>query len=356
MFTGRIAALQAKLGKELQGIIITNLKNIRYLCGFSGSCGTLLVTRKSAYFFTDFRYQQQSAKEVCDAVEIVIFKNNLIDSLLKQVKKSKLKTLAVEKSISVNLYMFFNEKFGMDLLPVAGMVEDLRRCKSDDEIKSLKKAFSIADNAFAELIKIIKPGMTESQIAAHLEFFMKSSGSTEPSFSTIIASGPNSACPHASPGNRKIKKGEMLKIDFGAVYDGYHSDMTRTVFIGKATEKFKKVYDVVLTAQKEAIKALRVGAICKDIDAVARKVIADAGYGEYFGHGLGHSLGLDVHEAPSLSSKCEDKIVAGVTFTVEPGIYLPDWGGIRIEDVFLVKEKGLLKFTGSPNSIIEIKC
>lgn len=356
MFKSRIAALQAKLGKELQGIIVTNLRNIRYLCGFSGSCGTLLVTRKNAYFFTDFRYQQQSAKEVGDAAEITVFKNNLIESLFKQVKKSKLKNLAVEKSISVNLYMLFNEEFGGDLLPVAGMVEDLRRCKSDDEIKSLKKAFAIADNAFAELVKVIKPGMTESQIAAHLEFFMKSNGSSEPSFSTIIASGPNSACPHASPGSRKLKKGEMLKIDFGAVYDGYHSDMTRTVFMGKATDKFKKVYDVVLSAQKEAIKALKVGAVCKEVDAVARKIIADAGYGEFFGHGLGHSLGLDVHEAPSLSSKCEDKIAAGVTFTVEPGIYLPGWGGIRIEDVFLVKEKGLFKFTNTPNSLLEIKC
>lgn len=356
MFKQRIADLQKSFGKEYQALLITNLHNIRYMCGFSGSSGTLLVTRKEAVFFSDFRYQQQSAKEVGDAAEIVIFKNSMLESIMSRVKKARIRKLAVEKSMSLNQYMLYKEEFSGEIIPVAGLVEELRRYKDETELKSLKKAFTIADKSFADLMKIIKPGMTEEQVAAHLEFFMKSQGSSAPSFSTIIAAGPNSSCPHAQPSSRKLKQGEMVKIDFGAVYDGYHSDMTRTVFLGKATDKFKKIYNIVLEAQEKAIAAIKVGKICKDIDAVARKVIDDAGYKENFGHGLGHSLGLEVHEAPSLSPKCEDKIRAGVTFTVEPGIYIPGWGGIRIEDVFLVKEKGLLRLTNTPNSLYEVKC
>lgn len=354
-FSNRIAALRELFTDNYQAMLITNLNNVRYLCGFSGSCGTLLVTKKEAVFFTDFRYQQQSATEVGNAAEIVIFKNNQLETIFKRVKKARLKTLGVEKSMSIRQFLAYTEEFKGELYPTESLVERLRQTKDAGELKSLKKAFSIADVAFAELMKIIKPGMSENEVAAHLEFFMKMAGSEIPSFSTIIAAGPNSSCPHAQPTDRKLKKGEMVKIDFGAVFDGYHSDMTRTVFLGKATAKFKNVYSIVLEAQQQAIDAIKVGVICKDVDSVARKVITDAGYGENFGHGLGHSLGLEVHEAPSLSAKCDDPIMAGVTFTVEPGIYLPGWGGIRIEDVFLVKEKGLLRLTNTPNKLYEVK-
>ncbi len=351
----RIAALRELFSENYQGLLITDLKNIRYLCGYSGSCGTLLITRKEAIFFTDFRYQEQSAAEIGDVAEIVIFKNNQIELLKDRIKKARIKALGVEKSLNIRQFLMFSEEFKKDLYPTESLVEQLRQIKDADEVKSLQKAFAIADQAFAELTRVIKPGMTENEVAAHLEFFMKMAGSEAPSFDTIIASGPNSSCPHHQPVSRKLKKGEMVKIDFGAVVDGYHSDMTRTVFLGKATAKFKEVYGIVLEAQKKAIKAIKVGAICKDVDAIARKVIADAGYGENFGHGLGHSLGLNVHEAPSLSPKCEDSIRPGVTFTVEPGIYLPGWGGVRIEDVFLVKEKGLKQLTNTPNDLLEIK-
>ena len=351
----RLAALRELFTENYNGLLITNLHNIRYLCGYSGSCGTLLVTKKEAIFFTDFRYQEQSAAEIGDTAEIVVFKNNLVKSLKARIKKARISALGVEKSLNIRQFLLFSDEFKLDLFPTESLVERLRQTKEADEVKSLKKAFEIADHAFAKLMKIVKPGMTEIEVAAHLEFFMKMAGSHAPSFDTIIASGPNSSCPHAQPGSRQLKKGDMLKIDFGAVYEGYHSDMTRTVFLGKATEKFKKIYGIVLEAQQKAIKAIKVGAVCKNVDAVARKVIADAGYGENFGHGLGHSLGLEVHEAPSLSKKCADKIKAGVAFTVEPGIYLPGWGGVRIEDVFLVKEKGLLQLTSTPNALYEVK-
>ncbi|MDN5278961.1 MAG: Xaa-Pro aminopeptidase [Clostridiales bacterium] len=341
--------------KDFQAVLVTDSSNIRYLCGFSGSCGYLLVTRKEAYFFTDFRYQEQSAREIGNAAKIEVFNNNSIETICKRVKSCKVKTLGVEKSMTLDLFLNFKEAFSGEIRPVNDHIRVLRQKKDADELKSLKKAFAIADKAFAELMKEMKPGLTEVEVAAKLEYFMKSGGSEAPSFSTIIASGPNSSCPHAQPSSRKIKKGDMVKIDFGAVYNGYHSDMTRTVFMGPVSEKFKKIYSVVLKAQKDAVKAIKIGVRCNEIDKVARQVIADAGYGENFGHGLGHSLGLDVHESPSLAPKCDSKIEAGMAFTVEPGIYLPGWGGIRIEDVFLVEENKLVKLTKTPNSLLEIK-
>lgn len=341
--------------KDCQAILITDKTNIRYLCGFSGSCGYLLITGKDAWFFTDFRYQEQSAKEIGDVAKIEIFYNNAVETIFKKVKAAKIKNLGVEKSVSLQFYLTLVDQFSGKILPVGDYVRVLRQKKDEDELKSLKKAFSIADKAFAELMQVIKPGMTEIEVAARLEFAMKCLGSDEPSFSTIIASGPNSSCPHAQPSSRKLKKGEMVKIDFGAVYNGYHSDMTRTIFLGPATARFKEIYEIVLTAQQEAVNALKVGAKCNQIDQVARKVISDAGYGDHFGHGLGHSLGLEVHEAPSLSAKCEAVIEPGMYFTVEPGIYIPGWGGIRIEDVYLVKEDGLLKLTKTSNSMLQLK-
>ncbi len=355
IYKERIEKLQSALKKEFQAVLVTDLSNIRYLCGYSGSNGALLVGKKSSTFFTDFRYKEQSAKEVGDTAEIIIIKDGLIVDIAKNIKKRKIKKMGIENSMSIGQYFACKEAFGIEMKQVGGLVNTLRQVKSADEIKNFKKAFSIADKAFAELMKVIKPGQTESEVAAHLEFFMKQGGSSYPSFETIIASGPNSACPHAHPTNRKLKKGEMLKIDFGATYNGYHSDMTRTIFLGKATPKFKEIYSIVLNAQKAAIDALKVGVVCKEIDGVARKVITDAGYGECFGHGLGHSLGLEIHESPSLSPTCADKIKPGMAFTVEPGIYLPGWGGIRIEDVYIIKEKGKTRLTATPNELFELK-
>lgn len=354
-FKDRLNSFRKLFKDECGGVVVTDMTNIRYLCGFSGSCGYLLVTKKDAFFFTDFRYQEQSAREIGKAAKIQIFSNNWVEVLFKRVKACKIDTLGVEKSLSLQHFLTFKDAFSGEIIPVLDFVREIRQVKDDEELKSLKKAFAIADKAFAKLMEVIKPGMTETQVAAQLEFFMKSGGSDNPSFSTIIASGPNSSCPHAQPTSRKLKKGEMVKIDFGAIYNGYHSDMTRTIFLGKATEKFKKVYLTVAKAQKEAVKALKVGVRCNDVDGVARKVITDAGYGENFGHGLGHSLGLDIHESPSLAAKCATKIKPGMAFTVEPGIYLPGWGGVRIEDVYLVQEDKLIKLTKTPNGLLEIK-
>ncbi|KAF1080690.1 MAG: Aminopeptidase YpdF (MP-, MA-, MS-, AP-, NP- specific) [Candidatus Rifleibacterium amylolyticum] len=350
----RIDSLRRSFTKDYDALLVTNPRNIRYLCGFSGSSGSLLITPSRAVFFTDFRYQEQSAVQVGKAARIVVFTKSLVDSLKKEIKKLKIGRLGIEKSMSLNLFLSYADNLKIDLVPTELLVEELRQYKDADELACLKKAFAIADAAFADLIKVIKPGMRETEVAAHLEFSMKMRGSEMPSFDTIIASGPNSSKPHAQPSSRKIKVGEMVKIDFGAVLGGYHSDMTRTIFLGKATAKFKKVYNTVLKAQTEAVKALKAGIVCNKVDAVARKVITDAGYGEYFGHGLGHSLGLDVHEMPALNKKCKDKAEPGMLFTVEPGIYLPGWGGVRIEDVYMIKPDGLLRLTHTSNSLLEL--
>lgn len=350
----RIDELRKSFGRKFQAILVTDLSNIRYLCGYSGSSGVLLIGRDCSFFFTDFRYKEQAAAEIGSSATVIICYKGILSQVLKTIKKQKITKLAVENSMPLGTYLAYQKKFKGELIPVRGLVKKIRQIKIKEEEVLLKKAFSIADGAFEKLLKYIKPGKTEIEIAARLEFLMKQAGSSMPSFDTIVASGPNSSCPHAQPTNRKFKNGEMIKIDFGAVYNGYHSDMTRTIFLGKADSKFKKIYNIVLKAQKAAIKALKVGEKCCDIDQVARKIITDNGYGDNFGHGLGHSYGLDVHESPALASACKDIIKAGMTFTVEPGIYIPGWGGVRIEDSFLVKEKSLVRFTKPPNKLLEI--
>lgn len=355
-YKSRIKMLRDQFTSNYNAMLVTNLANIRYLCGYSGSNGTLLITKRKALFFTDFRYEEQSKKEVGDAAEIVVIQRNAQKTIYERIKKLGIKALAIEKSLPLGKFLDLSKNYSGELVPTEGLVESLRQIKEKEEETFLKKAFSIADNAFAELMKVIKPGLTEVEVAAKLEFLMKSQGSSMPSFDTIIASGPNSACPHHQPTDRVLKKGEMVKIDFGATYMGYHSDMTRTVFLGKATKQFKKIYEIVFEAQSKAIAFAKIGIKCSDVDAVAREVIAKAGYGENFGHGLGHSLGLDIHESPSLSASCNDIIKENHIFTFEPGIYLPGWGGIRIEDVYMIKKSKLVRYTNTPNELLEISC
>lgn len=351
----RISALRKRFTKNYEAVIITNLKNVRYLCDYTGSNGTLLVTKKSAIFFTDFRYQEQCQKEINGCAEIAIVKNGDSKFIFEIINKLGLKSLGIEKTLSLETYLDYAKNFkGGKLIPTENLVEELRQHKNKDEVNSLQTAFEIADKSLEMLIKDITLGMSEIEIAALLEFYMKLNGSEMPSFDTIVASGSNSSCPHHQPTERKIQNGEMLKIDFGATYNGYHSDMTRTFFIGKADEKFKKIYNIVAEAQKKAIESIKIGIECKKIDAVARKVITDAGYGKNFGHGLGHSFGLEIHEKPAFSPLNPSKVEIGHTYTVEPGIYIPEWGGVRIEDSFVVTRNGLTKFTNFPNGLIEL--
>ena len=351
----RIEALRKLFTKNYDAVIFTNVENIRYLTGYTGDSSTFVVTREKAIFFTDFRFQEQCVRDLNGCAEIVITKTGE-DTIFNTINKLKIKALGFEKNLDVAQYIDMTKKFkGETLVPTENLVEELRQIKDSEEKKYLQEAFNIADESLGMLLEDLKTGMTEIQVAALLEFYMKCNGSEKPSFDTIVASGPNASCPHHIPTDRKLQKGDMVKIDFGATFNGYHSDMTRTFFIGKATPEFKKIYSIVAKAQTEAIKAIKVGEECKKIDAIARKVITDAGYARNFGHGLGHSFGLQIHEKPAFSPLNPSKIEVGHTYTVEPGIYIPGWGGIRIEDSFMVTKKGLHKFTNFPNELIELE-
>lgn len=347
---------QQHLTGKYDAVLITQLHNIRYLCGFSGSNGVLLITKDKNVFFTDFRYKEQSAAQIKDVAEIEVIERKLLDNVAKYINKLGCKDILIEDTTAVSTFEDYKAALSGSLYSGTRVVEGLRETKDKQEIKDLQKAFDIADKAFEQLLGVIKAGMRETEIAAHLEFFMKMLGSEGESFKTIVASGVNASSPHAEVTTKKLQKGEMLKIDFGATYKGYHSDMTRTLFCGRADEKFKNIYDIVLTAQKKAMKALKVGAVCSSVDKTARKYIEAKGFGEFFGHGLGHSVGLEIHEMPILSPTCKKKVEEGNVLTIEPGIYLPGWGGIRIEDVFAVNKTGLTRLTNTPNELKEIDC
>jgi len=353
-FMNRQSAVFNSLDGHINAFLVTNLSNIRYLCGFSGSSGNLLLEQGKAILFTDFRYQEQSTQEVGNAAEIVVYKASAGEAVLEYLKKSVAKKLGVESSMQLEIYENYKKNFQGEIITHKGIVEKVRQVKDDSEIKCLKKAFEIGDKVFSKILKAIKPGKKEKDLAAKMEYLFRTQGAEKASFDTIIAAGDRSACPHAHPTDRKVAVGEMLKIDFGVVWNGYHSDMTRTVFIGKAGDKFKKIYDIVLTAQQKAVAAIKPGIPCIDIDKIARDHITAEGFGENFGHGLGHSLGLDIHESPSFSPKSGDVLKEGMVLTVEPGIYIPGWGGVRIEDVYVVGAGGPELLTNTSNSLLEL--
>lgn len=354
VFTARQNDVVEAFSPQVDAILVTTLANVRYLTGFTGSSGTLLVEKRQALFFTDFRYQEQSELEVGGNARIEIFKSSAMEAVLAYLKTTHIKKLGVEGALWLDQYETLRKGFSGNLMAVGPVVEKRRQIKGEEEFESLRQSFRIADRAFAKILRFIKPGRREFEIAARLEFLMRMEGSEGPSFDTIVASGERSSCPHAHPTERRVRAGEMLKIDFGAVFQGYHSDMTRTVFLGKATPRFREVYKIVLDAQAKAVKAIKAGAACLEIDRIARDHIAKKGYGEKFGHGLGHALGLNVHETPAYSPKSTDSLKAGMVLTVEPGIYLPGWGGIRIEDVYIVTEKDPIRLTGTSNALLEL--
>ncbi|MBF0405768.1 MAG: aminopeptidase P family protein [Candidatus Riflebacteria bacterium] len=341
---------------SFDGLWITGSSNVQYLTGFTGSSGTLFLSKKEAVFFTDFRYEEQSKHEVGDSAKITVFKISQKEAFLEFLKSHSYKKIGIEGSLSVEMFEALKKgsegKFTFGISQ--SLVESVRKIKDDYEIQCLHKAFEIADKAFDKLLKFIRPGRKEKEIAAKLEYLLATLGSEKTSFDTIVASGERASCPHAKPTDKKACEGEMIKIDFGAVYLGYHSDMTRTIFLGKPDAKFRKIYNTVLEAQQKAVKALKPGLKGIDIDKVARDHIKNEGFGDYFGHGLGHALGLDVHELPALSFKCPETISAGNVVTVEPGIYIPGWGGVRIEDVYIVQEKSNIKLTSTPNKLLSL--
>ncbi len=324
--------------KGADGIIITDLKNIRYLSGFTGSSACLLISGKHRLFFTDFRYEEQSKKEVA-GFDIFIEKEERPKLVLEKARLLGIKTLGFESSASYAFYKSIIGK-GLRVRAVTNLVEDLRRVKDRTELDLIGKAVMRAEKALTEIRPHIREGAKEVQLAARLEEALKKNGCVSLPFDIIVAAGPNSSMPHAKPGDTKIRSGDLVVVDWGGEAGGYCSDMTRTFLMhGRDLEKKKEIYQAVLRANLAGIAAVSDGVPARMVDKAARDVIKDAGYGDFFGHGTGHGVGLNVHELPRISRLGRESVKTGMVFTVEPGIYLPGLGGVRIEDMVVARGK-----------------
>ncbi|HEY3285460.1 MAG TPA: Xaa-Pro peptidase family protein [Armatimonadota bacterium] len=356
--TARLAKLRDLLSQDgAPALLITNLENVRYLSGFTGSAGAVLVTSERALFFADPRYHDQ-ARQQCPDLEIICYEGSVdrLEAIAQQLAAHQVKALRFE---AAHLSYSEAEKTrktlaGVELEPSEDLVERLRQVKDADEVEAIRRAVTLVDRAYSHILTKLAPKMSERDVALELDFFMRRNGADKEGFDTIAASGPNSAYPHHHPGSRLLQRGDLVKMDFGAYMGGYNSDITRTVCLGPATEKQRQVYSVVLGAQLAALAAIRPGVPGRDVDRVARNYIAAHGYGDYFGHGLGHSLGREVHDGPGLSQRSTITLSPGMVVTVEPGIYIEDWGGVRIEDDVLVTEDGAEVLTQSTKELIEI--
>jgi Xaa-Pro aminopeptidase len=344
----RIDKLAEGLGeKNIDGILISRPENRRYLSGFDGSAGFLLITADKRILATDSRYTVQAGSQAPE-YEIMTISSDIGGWLPKLASELKIGKLGFEGShLTFSLYrrlcdILDKGKSGLKLIPVENMVEPLRAVKEPEEIKLIARAAGIADAAMEHIRGSIRPGMTEIEAAWEIEKFMREKGSQPLPFEVIVASGPNSALPHAQPSARAIKSGEPVVIDIGARAGGYASDLSRTLCLGAPDETFKKVYDTVLGAQAGAIALIKPGITGAEADKLSRTIIEEGGYGEAFGHGLGHGVGLDVHEYPGLGPSSAEELADGMVFTIEPGIYIKGWGGVRIEDL-VVMEAGKVR-------------
>lgn len=356
----RVQKLVEKLeAGGLDGILLIKDSNIRYISGFTGSDSYVIVSAKARTFITDSRYTEQAEAE-CSGFDVVRWRSpapGLMETIQKACEINGIKVLGFEQEkVTYELYEKLAKGLGgVKLVPTSGLVEGIRYVKDEDEIECIRNAAKIADEAFEEILKYIKAGVTEKDIERELQYMIKKKGADDIGFPIIVASGKRSSLPHAIPSDKKIEKGDFVTLDFGAMYKGYRSDMTRTVVVGEADGKQKEIYDIVKAAQAEGEKAIKSGVSGSVPDDSARGYIKNAGYGDFFGHGLGHGVGLDIHEEPFMSFSCEKTLIEGNMITVEPGIYLPDWGGVRIEDTVLVKADGIEILTKSSKELIELK-
>lgn len=340
---------------ELDGMLITGGHNLLYASGFdSGEDGVTLVTKQGAWYFTDSRYIEAAENTVTGAKLKLMDTDHRYPALINEVvDELGLKKLGIEdESMTVSQFNDYTKKLHAQLVPAQKVITPLREVKDDGQMELLIKAQRISEKALDEALGYLKPGMTEAEIAARLVFDMMRFGAKKVSFDPIVASGPNGSMPHAVPSERKVEKGEFITMDFGCIYGGYCSDMTRTVAVGEPTEEMKKVYHIVLEAQLAGIAAAKAGVTGKDVDAAARKVIENAGYGEYFGHSFGHGVGIEIHEEPRAASTNDKPMPAGAVISAEPGIYLPGKFGVRIEDVLRLTEGGNEVLTRAPKELI----
>lgn len=360
MYKSRIEKVREKLDElELDAMFFTNLPNIRYLCGYSGSNGLLFVSKEASLFFTDFRYKTQIESEVKGAKGIVPPNGQLLKALSERPEMQNIEKIGFEKSIVYEKLESAKKELGdkPQWIPVDNFVAKMRWSKTSGEVAKIRVAIEVAEKALRDSLNNLRPGISEMEFAAELEYNMRKGGAEKPAFDTIVVSGERSALIHGIASKKVIEPGDFVTIDYGAHVNGYNSDITRTFIMGQPTEKQREIYELVYEAQKSTVKAVKPGLQGKEIDAVARKIIEDAGYGEYFGHGLGHGLGMEVHDNQGVGARSENIIPAGSVITVEPGVYVPGIGGVRIEDDVLVTAEGPEVLTSLPkdieNAIIE---
>ena len=349
----RIESLQKEL-QQGEAVIITSPANRLYYTGFSSSAGTLFVTPEIAIFLIDFRYIEKAQKTIqhCTVLQSIQYYRQLQEL----IEQHNIKILYTETSkTSIEQYKTLTNMLNCEISKENRFdryILQQRKNKTTDEVDKIKQAQKITDNTFSHILNYIKAGKSEREIMLEMEFYLRKQGSEGVSFDFIVVSGQNSSLPHGKPTEKLIENGDFITMDFGAVIGGYRSDMTRTVAVGAVSEYQKLVYNTVLEAQKQALAAIRPGAVCKDIDKIARSFIANNGFDGYFGHGLGHSVGIEVHESPSFNTVDDSVLEPGMVLTVEPGIYLPNQFGVRIEDMVLITENGFENLTNSPKELI----
>jgi Xaa-Pro aminopeptidase len=349
------AARQAMKDAGVEALLVSQPENRRYLSGFTGSTAILLVAPQAAYIATDSRYWEQAEME-CPGYELVQVRGQVGPVVKELAARCRAQRVGFEAqgATYADVEDWRNAAPDAEWVPTRDLVANLRAVKDDGEIAALRRAVALADAAIADALAMMRPGMTEGEVAWMIDSYMRTHGASGPSFETIVACGPNGARPHARAGDSPIMPGEPIVIDMGAKLDGYCSDITRTVCFGEPNdpERFWNVYNTVLKAQLAAETAVRPGVAERAVDSVARDIITAAGYGDNFGHGLGHGVGLAIHEAPRLSQLADGALVAGHVVTVEPGVYLTGWGGVRIEDIALVTETGVEILTQAPKDPI----
>lgn len=353
MASSRVKKLQDKFsGLKIDGFLVTDPLNIYYLSGFTGDAGVLLITEKDKYLITDSRFEEQIKTENPDWGSVIT--RNYLKNACEIAAKDHLAAIGFENTIDYASYDFLDETALCDIVPFDGLVEQLRSIKDEQEIALIKKSCALADDGFRFVVEQLQAGQTELDIANDLDHYMKKHGASAQSFETIVASGEHTTWPHGTATSRQIMTGELITLDYGYFVDGYTSDVTRTFSLGEQNEQVKEIYQLVLEAQQATIEAISAGVSGAHLDEVGRSLIEKAGYGKYFNHGMGHGIGLDIHELPNVGQRFADIMQPGQIITIEPGVYVPGVGGVRIEDDVLVTESGYDVLTHSDKNLLEL--
>lgn len=336
----------------LDGILFSSLENIRYLCGFTGSDGALVVTQQDSFFLTDSRYWTQSEEEVRES-KVVRYRKKM-EGIATLLSDLNMKAIGFESAyLPFSAHQFLSQKLTPQatFIPLEDELKNIRALKDQKELDILRTAIEIASDAFLNILELLNEGVVEREVASEMEWFMKRKGAEALGFDIIVASGKRSALPHGKAGDKRIERGDLIVMDFGSRFEGYHSDQTRTVACGNLSSEQQKIYQIVKEAHDKAIEKVKPGIPIGEVDAAARDHIRNQGYGDYFGHGTGHGIGLAVHEDPVVNSDNKAPVQEGMVFTIEPGIYVPDWGGVRIEDMILVTAQGAEVLTYLPAEV-----